>query len=246
MELHDSKPDPLPAVSQPKDVLPVSSPAAGEVFDCWNKIGVSGDGTCAELEKFVHCRNCPVYSAAARQLLDRSLPPDYRRDWVAHFSRVKNRVTQGKMSAVIFRVGTEWLALPTRAFQEVAEQRRIHSVPHRRQGILLGLINIRGELLLCVSLDRLLGIEQDAASPEKPSGLCNRLVVTQWQGSRLTFPVNEIYGVHRYHQEELKDAPATVIRSRSNFTRGVLSWQNRLVGCLDEDLLFSTLNRSLM
>lgn len=185
-----------------------------------------------------------MYSAAARQLLDRPLPPEYRRGWVEHFSVAKNRVTPGKMSAVIFRIGAEWLALPTRAFQEVAEQRRIHPLPHRRQGNLLGLINIRGELLLCVSLGRLLGIESDA-SRERSFSHCNRLVVTQWQGSLLTFPVNEIHGVHRYHQEELKEAPATVARSHSNFTRGILAWQDKLVGCLNEDTLFAALNGSL-
>jgi chemotaxis-related protein WspD len=233
------------AVSQPKAALPALNPAAGQVFDCWNKIGGNGDGTCAELDKFVHCRNCPVYSAAARQLLDRSPPPDYRHGWVEHFSRVKHRVKPGKMSAVLFRIGAEWLALPTRTFQEVAEQRRIHSLPHRRQGILLGLINIRGELLLCVSLGRLLGIESDTAR-EKPSNLCDRLVVTQWQGTLLTFPVNEIHGVHRYHPEELKEAPATVAKSHSNFTHGILTWQGKPVSCLDADLMFSTLNRRLM
>ncbi len=234
----------MAAASQPTAALSISSPGVGEVFDCWNKIGVNGDGTCAELDNFVHCRNCPIYSAAARQLLDRSPPLDYRRDWVEHYSRAKNRVTPGKMSAVIFRIGTEWLALPTRAFQEVAEQRRIHSLPHRRQGILLGLINIRGELLLCVSLARLLGIEDDS-SRENPPNLCKRLVVTQWHGGLLTFPVNEIHGVHRYNQEELKEAPATVARSHSNFIRGTIPWQEKQVGCLDEDMLFSTLNRCL-
>ncbi len=244
MQPTDSNPDTPVSVERTTATLPVLGPVAAELFDCWNKIGVNGNSSCAELDKFVHCRNCPVYSAAARQLLDRSPPPDYRRGWVEHFARAKPRVTQGKMSAVIFRIGAEWLALPTRTFLEVAERRRIHSVPHRRQGILLGLINIRGELRLCVSLGRLLGIDCEA-SPEAASGFCDRLVVVQWQDSLFTFPVDEIHGVHRYHPEELKAAPATVTRSRSNFTRGIFSWQNKPVGCLDEDLLFPTINRSL-
>src|SRR6202051_4814439 len=91
----------------------VSRVANGETFDCWNKIGVNGDGTCRELEQFVHCRNCSVYSAAAAHLLDREPPAGYRRDWTEQFSRAKKRVTPGKMSVVIFRIGSEWLALPT-------------------------------------------------------------------------------------------------------------------------------------
>ena len=38
-------------------------PGAG---DCWNKIGVSGDLSCPELNTHIHCRNCPVFAAAAR------------------------------------------------------------------------------------------------------------------------------------------------------------------------------------
>ena len=47
--------------------------AAAMIADCWNKIGVRGDGSCPELEKHIHCRNCPTYTAAASMLLDRDL-----------------------------------------------------------------------------------------------------------------------------------------------------------------------------
>ena len=57
-----------------------------QVHDCWSTIGVSGNGTCRELQTFVHCRNCPVYSAAGIQLLDRPLPADYRRERTGHYA----------------------------------------------------------------------------------------------------------------------------------------------------------------
>src|SRR2546422_1979826 len=41
-----------------------------------------------------------------------------------------------------------------RSIAEVAERRVIHSLPHRRTGIVLGVVNVRGELLVCVSLGR--------------------------------------------------------------------------------------------
>jgi chemotaxis-related protein WspD len=209
--------------------------------DCWNKIGVAGDGSCEQLPKVGHCRNCAVYSSAGAQLLDRELPAHYRREWTDHFAREKNRSTPGKNSVVIFRIGLEWLALPTRNFQEVAERRRVHSLPHRRHGIVLGLINVRGELLLCVSLGRLLGIER----AEKSRPLHHRLVVSEWQGNILAFPVDEIHGIHRYHGEELKSPPTTTARATPSFAAGVFAWHDKMVGCLDAELLFSTLNRSL-
>lgn len=222
------------------------SPTIGAdgIFDCWSKVGVSGDGTCPELTKLIHCRNCPVYSAAAAQLLDRQVPAEYRREWTEHFSSEKKPAVPGKQSIVIFRIGTEWLSLPTRVFQEIAEQRTVHSLPHRQQGIVLGLINIRGELLICVSLGRLLGLEQ-APLRDKSRTVYDRLVVAEWQGKLLTFPVNEVHGIHRYHPQELQEPPATVSRASSNCTRSILPWGNKLVGCLDAELLFSNLNRSL-
>lgn len=218
--------------------------AALEVADCWNKIGVSGNRTCPELARVVHCRNCPVYSAAGRSLLERDLPVDYRRYWTEYFSREKKRVNPGRMSVVLFRIGREWLALSTTAFQQVVERRTIHSLPHRRNGIVLGLINVRGELRICVSLGRLLRIETDGQVASS-RGICDRLVVAEWQGSVVTFPVDEVYGVQRFHPEELKEAPATVARANPSLTRGLLAWNNQLAGCLDEESLFSTLNRSL-
>jgi chemotaxis-related protein WspD len=234
----------LPAAVSPGPASTSLTAMPREIVDCWNKIGVSGDGSCRELAAFVHCRNCPVYSAAGASLLDQALPADYRRNWTEHFSREKSNATPAKNSVVIFRIGAEWLALPTVAFQEVAERRKIHSLPHRRDSAALGLINVRGELLVCVSIGRLLGIEPVAGLAD-PRTVHHRLVIAEWQGNILTFPVDEIYGIHRYQPEELKAVPATVAGADASFTRGVLDWEGRMVGCLDAERVFAALNRSL-
>jgi chemotaxis-related protein WspD len=145
---------------------------------------------------------------------------------------------------VLFRIEAEWLALPTPAFQEVAERRRIHSLPHRRSGLVLGLVNIRGELLICVSLSRLLGLEKKKTT-EAQRGLFERLLVVNWEGSRLAFPVDEVYGILRFDAQELKEPPATVTRSNVSYTHGILPWQGRAVGFLKAGVLFPTLDRSL-
>jgi len=217
---------------------------AGEIDACWNKIGVYGDGSCAELRQFVHCRNCPVHSRAGVQLLNRPLPPGYRREWTEHFAREKRVGGPSKTSALLFRISREWLALPTHAFEEVAERRLIHSLPHRRQGMVLGLANIRGELVICVSLGRLLGIE-NVAPRQTLRTIYDRLLVGNWDGQRLAFPVDEVLGICRFEPKQLKPAPATVSRSSQTYSRGILQWQERAVGYLDAEILFSTLNRSL-
>ena len=214
--------------------------------DCWNKIGVHGDGSCPELERHVHCRNCPVYSASAAKLLDAELPAGHLDEWTGHFSGKRTVEEAGTQPVVIFRIGVEWLALPTAVFNEVATLRAMHSLPHRRSGIVLGLTNVRGTLLVCVSLVDLLGLEKAAEiKKEKGRALHRRLLVISREGQRLVFPVDEVHGIHRCQPRELKEVPATVAKAKATYTKSVLAWQDKAVGCLDDQLLFYTLNRSL-
>jgi chemotaxis-related protein WspD len=216
----------------------------GEIAPCWNQIGVQGDRSCPELQKFVHCRNCPVYSSAGMALLNRPLPAQYRRAWSEHFAQEKKLQSPANSSALLFRISGEWFALPTRAFQEVAERRRVHSLPHRRQGLVLGLVNIRGELLLCISLGHLLGVER-LPQREELRTAHHRLLVANWEGNRLAFPVDEVQGTHRFHTQDLKAPPATVAKAGGSYTQGILVWRERRAGYLNAEALFASLNRSL-
>jgi chemotaxis-related protein WspD len=185
-----------------------------------------------------------VFSAAAHRLLDRPLPEEYRREWTAHFAEEEKTSSPAKLSAVLFRINAEWMALPTQAFQEIAERRPVHSLPHRRHGMVLGLVNVRGELLICIALARLLGLERIA--PRRPArSAYDRLLVANWEGSRLVFPVDEVHGIYRFQTHELRDVPSTVARSQSNFSQGIFLWQQKAVGFLDPSLLFASLNRNL-
>jgi len=214
------------------------------VHDCWNTIGVAGNGSCRELQKYVHCRNCPVYSTAGRQLLDRPLSSEYRRQWTEHYAQEKKLAEPARTSVVIFRVASEWLALPTRAFQEIAEKRLVHTLPHRRRNVVLGLVNVRGELLICVSLGRMLGLEPEGR-PNAQKKIHDRLVVAGWNGGRFVFPVDEVHGVHRFQQSDMREPPATVTHSSLTHTEGVFSWRERTVGVLNADALFASMNRNL-
>jgi len=225
------------------ELLGPQSETEARVFDCWNTIGVEGNGSCRELVKFVHCRNCPVYSAAGLQLLNQPLAPDYRAEQTAHYGARKKLTAPARVSVVIFRLEAETFALPTQAFQEVAERRPLHSLPHRKRSIALGIVNVRGELLVFASLARLLGVPEAPAAGRKDPR--DRLLVAAWNGQRVAFPVDEVFGIHRFQQDEMREAPSTVARSTLTYTRGVIVWRERAVGFLHAESLFAALNRSL-
>lgn len=233
----------MAAVTQTK---PNASPArpAGDIA-CWTRIGVYGDKSCPDLTRFVHCRNCPTYSTAGLRLLENPLPAEYQEERTAQFAVPKPYREPSRGSAVVFRVGGEWLALPTWLFQEVAEHRPIHSLPHRRKGAVLGLTNIRGELLLCVSLGHLLGFQSGAVGELQRNGY-RRLLVISWQQTRAVFPVGEVFGPQRLDPEALKAPPATLSKSRPTFTRNVFYWEDRAVGLLDPQRVLAALDGHLL
>jgi Chemotaxis signal transduction protein len=133
------------------------------IDDCWNQIGVDGDRSCVQLKTVIHCRNCPIYSAVGRSLLEREAPSEYLQEWTEILAKTQPDSTQNSvvgtvirssetLSIMVFRLGEEWLALPVRLLQEVTQPCIIHTLPHRSDDLFLGLVNIRGEILLCISL----------------------------------------------------------------------------------------------
>jgi chemotaxis-related protein WspD len=231
----------------PERAIEAASPApemAVALDDCWSRIGVLGDRSCEQLAEHVHCRNCPVYASAGERLLDRPLMRNYRRDWALHFASPKESLTPGSVSLVLFRIGPEWLALPTSAFQEVVELRKTHSIPHRRRGALLGIVNVRGELLVVVSLAKLLGVEHSKKA-DGARGNYQRLLVSNWESQRVVFPVDEVHGVYRCDPEQLGEPPVTLSKSGTSYTRSILHWRDNLVCCLDVSLLFPALSQSI-
>ncbi len=237
---------------------PIATPL--NIERCWNFIGIQGDRSCPKLAIYTHCRNCPVYSTAGRHLLERSIPEDYRQEWtellaisrVGENSQISHALpTTQTLTVVIFRLQREWLALSAQIFKEISPPSVIHTLPHRSNQILRGLVSIRGELLLCISLSHLLNLEVADTPVETLSPVVySRLVVLEKAGKTWVFAVDELYGVHRFHRDELQDAPKSLTQT---YTQGLFHWQpdgeqierSHSVSYLNDELLFTTLARKV-
>ncbi len=215
--------------------------------DCWNRVGVWSpeQASCPELKRFIHCRNCDRYSAAGRQMLERPVPGSYRREWTERFTHTRHNDKGTSRAVLLFRLGDEWLAIDSLYVNEITPMRAIHCLPHKSSTSVKGLVNIRGELKICISIGSILQLDKALESYTTDHRILERMIFVEKDGQSFVFPVSEVHGIVHYTDNALQGTPATVAKSRHCFTRGILCWDNRRVGVLDHELLFYALARSL-
>ncbi|KVC95837.1 chemotaxis protein CheW [Burkholderia ubonensis] len=234
---------------------------ARRIDDCWNRIGTRGDGTCPRLAAHARCLNCPVFAQAAATLLDRPLSDaDFAEAArTAHEAHDTHQAppdaladdANAPQTALAFRIADEWLGLPVPALRQIDGPRPIHPLPHRRNGVVLGLVNVRGTLTIAASLGALLGLdvgldlEHDAAGRHASRHAHARLLVVEHRGDTVALPVDEVEGVLRFAASALLPAPTTLAHAATMHTRGLLAWRDTTLGLLDADRVFDSLARSL-
>jgi chemotaxis-related protein WspD len=217
------------------------NPETGLALRCWGEIGVWGNNTCSELPRVGHCRNCEVYIAGGHELLERSAPADYL-DWWTELLAAKNKDTGPAATTpyLVFRVGQSWLALRAVVLREIMQPGVIRSVPHRRSDVLLGLTVVRGEIYPCASLHALIGdATLDGSAPTV------RFLVARHQGGDWVLPVDEVSGIHDVPEEAVESLPATLAHTGGVYTMGIAQCGDHPVGLVDEDMLFSALERKI-
>jgi len=228
------------------------------LHDCWNQIGVMGDRSCGELKAVIHCHDCPVYAAVGDSLLEREPPSNYIDEWIGILAETTTETEESEsnvalvlaeeaISIMIFRLGNQKLAMPVRILQEVTHPCLVQPLPHRSNNLFLGLVNIRGETLLCASLSHLLNLEtSEATTATSQPENTRRMMVAGQREEKWVFPVDEVYGTYRFHLSELHDAPVVITKATEAYTQGVIHWEGEKVNYLDSELLFYTLNHKIL
>ena len=213
------------------------------VDDCWNRIGVFGDKRCERLERHIHCRNCEVYGAAAIALLDR-YGSSLERDADDYGQGEEQEPVGEQRSLLIFRLGEQWLAIATRSLAELMPVSPIHSLPHRKSTGLLGVTNVRGTLVACLSLSELLDLETDDGR-QSGQRVIPRMLILESGSGPLVVPVDEVSGIQKIPLARISNAKQDGKRTISRFTAGVLQWQEQSITLLDDEQLLQTMIGSL-
>lgn len=223
---------------------------AGDI-NCWNKIGITGDKSCPLLKEVIHCRNCSVYSSAGRTLFQREAPAGYLEEWTkllaqplteevikSNVSQKANRSKESATSVIIFRLKEEWFALPVDIIKEITQVFPIHTLPHRSNQILKGIVNIRGEIITCISLSNLLKLTKYKLNNKNNLFKISRMIVLEIQDNRWVFKVDEIDSVNRLAPNQIQNSPTALLKKSNTYTKKIIPWNNKKINYLDSDLLF--------
>ncbi len=210
------------------------------IANCWRIVGVyGGDRTCKLLGEHVHCRSCPVFSQAGRALLDRPQPPDTRAE-ATHNVASPPPANARVRRVFLFRIARECFALPLSALLEVTERTTAHRLPHRSHNALAGLVNVRGQLLLCASFHGLLDLQ-----PESGFGSAARTVHFSSGREDWTFIADEVFGIAHVGEAEFKCVPSSLSMRAGAFTSALFDHEGRHVALLDPAAIGEELRRDV-
>jgi chemotaxis-related protein WspD len=196
---------------------------------CWKTIGVRGDRSCPKLPAHIHCHNCEVFASAAQTLLDRPAQPEYIAELTQFVAEPAASRSVPDQSVVLFTVASEGFALPTACVVELTDTGRPRPVPHRDNAVFRGLVKIRGQLELCISLRGLLGI----VAPDTHTGERLPVLVVALEGERWAWLIDSVSGVYRYQSTAMLESPSASHKAPS-FVSGLIPHESkRHFGLLD-------------
>jgi chemotaxis signal transduction protein len=213
---------------------------------CWQTIGVySGDHSCARLTSVVHCRNCPVYSDAARSFMLRDIPAQDRicsPEWAP---------AQTLRSALLMEIDGIQIGVAVNRVSEIAADAPLRRIPHRSGRAVAGLTNVRGQLHLTLALAQVFGMEKTQADRAPGSAAAAQMarprivLLGGINGAPIALRADHVLGVHGFSADALKPVPETLPERLAACVNAVGQFAGTRYLLLDDDQFAHALAESI-
>lgn len=214
---------------------------------CWENIGSAGTGICELLDEYNHCKNCPIYAQGGRRLFEREVSHDMISEWTSIISSPKEIEASNKISIVIFRIADEFIGINTNIFQEAIVDKVVHYVPFRTNHYFHGLINVNGELLMCVSLASFFNLATvNYENNSSRNKLFKNLLIIKDKYLRFAFPVDEFFGVFSVSKDIFKSPPLMITKADFSSSDSIIEIKNKKIAIINEKKLFSIIDKKLV
>lgn len=163
--------------------------------------------------------------------LDRSIPEGAREEWALRLATPpEDKSGISTVRLFLFRAGEEWFAIDPSVLSSTLPYTRPRRLPHQRTGLIEGLVNADGRVIICVSLPRFAG-GQASAKPEDRRWL----LVCSWQKFTFAFAAEEVLGVEDIDTANLAPLPSSANSALQHCSRGIARHAGRAVTCLEAE-----------
>ena len=185
-------------------------------------------------------------TTALQRLLDRPVS-DHDLAEAARVAAIPFEARTAKTTGVlVFRLEKELLALPAASLRRVTPVARASAIPHRRSRLLRGICSVRGELILCVDLRALLGVNGETVQSGADTQSSRRMIVLGPPDASWVFEVDALIGIERIDAASLRSAPVTVEYASSAFVTGLADLEVGCVSVLDGGRVLRGLEAALL
>jgi len=127
---------------------------------------------------------------------------------------------------VIFLVGKEEYGLDVRVVTAIEPMMDIVPVPNAPVCV-LGLMNLRGEVIPVYSLRKRFGLEEETDAAK------NKLIVARYDGKSIALKVDEVMEMQDFEDGEVTDTPVIAKSVRTAYVRAVANKQGKLILLLE-------------
>ncbi|HEY8542121.1 MAG TPA: chemotaxis protein CheW, partial [Pseudothermotoga sp.] len=152
-----------------------------------------------------------------------------------HIEEIEDRtITEEEKQYVIFKVGGEEYGVHIEEIREINRLTTLTKVP-RAPDYLVGLMNLRGEILPVIDLRKRFGLPID-----EKNDLMVRAIVTESSGKKTAFIVDSVVGVQRISIKSIADIPeAFTFGESARFVSKIARIDDRVILLLQMDKILT-------
>ena len=142
-----------------------------------------------------------------------------------------------ELEIVEFQVGVNKFGINVIKVKEIIEPLIITFVPHVHEHV-EGIVQLRGEVLPVVNLEKVLGIPKSAANQQ------DKYIVTEFNNQKVIFHVSNVTQIHRISWEQI-EKPSNIYRNGTSHVIGVIKREEEMILLLDFERIIVDINPEL-
>lgn len=142
-----------------------------------------------------------------------------------------------ELKYVVFQLGEESYGMNLMYINGIEQEYHIIPVPNAPEGV-IGIINLRGEVIPVYSLRERFGMDRKITNPEKS------LLITGDLGNRLAYEVDAVKSIEQMEREKIHTMPKVASSDETAFMEQVLHVGNDIVITINVDKVLSDELRS--